>query len=149
MKKIYCLVAVVWLFALQTNAQDTLTKIESSSDVEETVKKITTILDSKGLKVFSVIDHRKGAESVSMNLLPTTLIIFGNPAAGTKLMNCDQSVGVDLPMKYLVFEDKEGKTWISYWKPTLLANKYDLDNCQPVLEKLDGALRKFATLAAE
>ena len=149
MKKVYFMVAVVWLFAFQLKAQDAITKIESNSNVEETVKKITTILDGKGLKVFSVINHKKGAESVSMELLSTTLIIFGNPAAGTKLMNCDQSVGVDLPMKYLVFEDKAGKTWISYWKPSLLANKYNLHNCQPILAKLDGALAKFAALAAE
>jgi len=149
MKKVNYLVAMVWLIAFQTKAQEVITKMESNSNVEVTVKKITTILESKGLKVFSVIDHKKGAESASMKLLPTTLIIFGNPAAGTKLMNCDQSIGIDLPMKYLVFEDNKGKTWISYWKPSLLANKYHLDNCQPILSKLDGALAKFASLAAE
>ena len=143
------MIAVVVLFAFQAKAQNEITKIESNSNVEETVKKIITILESKGLKIFSVIDHKKGAESIYMELLPTTLIIFGNPAAGTKLMNCDQSVGIDLPMKYLVYEDTESRTWISYWKPSLLANKYNLDNCQPILAKLDGALAKFSALAAE
>lgn len=64
-------------------------------------------------------------------------------------MNCDQAVGVDLPMKYLVYEDKYGKTWIGYWKPSLLAKKYNLDACEPVLAKMDGALAKFASLATE
>ena len=124
-------------------------KIAANTNVEETTKKLVAILDSKGLKVFSVIDHKKGAESVSMELLPTTVIIFGNPSVGTKLMNCDQNVGVDLPMKYLIWDDKENKTWIGYWKPSLLANKYSLENCQPVLVKMDDALAKFASLATQ
>ncbi len=149
MKKIYFVLAIALLFTVQTNAQDAITAISANGNVEETVKKLTTILDSKGLKVFSVIDHKKGAESASMELLPTTLVIFGNPAAGTKLMNCDQTIGIDLPMKMLVCEGKDGKTWIKYWKPSLLANKYNLDACQPILIKLDGAMAKIAALAAE
>lgn len=149
MKKIYFVIAFSFLVSLQIKAQDAITRIEVKTNVEETVKKLTSILDSKGLKVFSVIDHQKGAVSASLELLPTTLIIFGNPKMGTKLMNCDQTVGIDLPMKYLVYEDKDGKTWIEYWKPSLLANKYNLDACEPVLAKMDGALAKFASLATE
>ena len=149
MKKIYLLLAITFLFTVQTKAQEAITNISAKGNVEETVKKLTTVLDSKGLKVFAVIDHKKGAQSVSMELLPTTLVIFGNPAAGTKLMNCDQTIGIDLPMKMLIYEDKEGKTWISYWKPSLLANKYNLETCQPILDKLDGAMAKFAAFAAE
>ena len=149
MKRIYLVFVIASLFSLQSHAQEGITKISTTHSVSEIANKLTTIIDSKGLKVFSVIDHKKGAESASMELLPTTLIIFGNPSAGTKLMNCDQTVGVDLPMKYLVWQDAEGKTWIGYWKPSLLASKYNLEACQPVLAKMDGALSKFASLAAE
>lgn len=149
MKKTYFVLTVIFLVSLQIKAQDAITKIEVKTNVEQTVKKLTSILDSKDLKVFSVIDHQKGAESASLELLPSTLIIFGNPKMGTKLMNCDQAVGIDLPMKYLVYEDKNGKTWIEYWKPSLLAKKYNLDACEPVLTKMDGALAKFASLATE
>jgi uncharacterized protein (DUF302 family) len=149
MKKINLVFAFIMLISFQIRSQDALTKIASSSNVEATVKKLTSIIESKGLKVFTVIDHKKGAESASMELLPTTLIIFGNPSAGTKLMNCDQTVGADLPMKFLVWKDKDEKTWIGYWKPSLLEKKYNLEACQPVLTKMDGALEKFASLAAE
>lgn len=149
MKKIYLIFVILLLFSLQSNAQDGITKIYTTHSVDEIVKKLTTILDSKGLKVFSVIDHKKGAELASMELLPTTLIIFGNPSVGTKLMNCDQTVGVDLPMKYLVWQDVDGKTWIGYRKPSSLASTYNLESCQPVLTKMDSALSQFASLAAE
>lgn len=146
MKKRYFVFVIALFLSFQIKAQDEITKVAVSPSVEETVKKLTAILDSKGLNVFSVIDHKKGAESASMELRPTTVIIFGNPSVGSKLMNCDQNVGIDLPMKYLVWEDKEGKTLIGYWKPSLLANKYSLDDCIPVLAKMDGALAKFASL---
>ena len=149
LKNIYTVVAFFLLFSVQSFGQETMIKISAKESVEETVKKLTAILDSKGMNIFSVIDHKKGAESVSMELLPTSVIIFGNPSVGTKLMNCDQNVGIDLPMKYLVWEDKAGKTWVGYWKPTLLAKKYNLDNCKPVLAKMDEALSKFASLATQ
>lgn len=137
------------IFSIQANAQNEMTKIATTNSVEATVKKLTNILNSKGLKVFTVIDHKKGAQSASMDMRPTTVLIFGNPSVGTKLMNCDQRVGADLPMKYLVWQDESGKNWIGYWKPSLLAEKYDLGSCQAVLDKMDGALAKFASLGAK
>ena len=77
LKNIYSVLAIMLLISVQSIGQDSMTKIATNANVEATVKKLTAILDSKGLKVFSVIDHKKGAESVSMELLPTTLIIFG------------------------------------------------------------------------
>lgn len=149
MKKYFFVFALIALYSIQTNAQNSITRIVVNTSVVETVEKLIAILDSKGLKVFKVIDHKKGADLASMELLPSMLIIFGNPAVGAKLMHCDQSVGIDLPMKYLVYEDKDGKKWISYWKPTLLSEKYNLEACQLVLTKMDEALAKFASLAAE
>ncbi len=130
-------------------AQNKMTIIPTVNSVEVTVNKITSILKTKGLTVFDIVDHKKGAESASMELRPTTLIIFGNPKVGTKLMQCDQTVGADLPMKFLVWQDGEGKNWIGYYKPSLLANKYALDDCKAVLEKMDGALAKFSSVGAQ
>ncbi|MCF6359439.1 MAG: DUF302 domain-containing protein [Cyclobacteriaceae bacterium] len=149
MKKKTLLLAAIIFVSLSSHGQSGMTKIATSNTVEATVKKLTNVLNSKGLHVFSVIDHKKGAESASMELRPTTVIIFGNPAVGTKLMNCDQSIGIDLPMKFLVWQDKEGKNWVGYYKPSMFANKYDLELCQAVLEKMDGALAKFASLGTE
>jgi len=149
MKKNTLMLAVTLLFSSLLVAQDKMTIISSANSVEATVNKLTAILKTKGLTVFDVVDHKKGAESVSMELRPTTLIIFGNPMVGTKLMKCDQTVGADLPMKFLVWQDDAGKNWIGYWKPSLLANKYTLDDCKAVLEKMDGALAKFSSIGAQ
>lgn len=149
MKKIIFGFVIILLIANQSHAQENFIKVAINGSVEETVKKITAVLESKGLTIFSVIDHQKGAEVASMKLLPNTLIIFGNPAVGTKLMACDPRVGIDLPLKYLVYEDKKGNTWVAYSKPALLTEKYTLNDCLPILEKLDGALAKFVLLAQE
>lgn len=149
MKKTLVALSFVLFFSLCCKSQNMITKIATSSSVDQTVNNLVKILESKDLKVFSVIDHQKGAESASLTLLPTTVILFGNPKMGTALMNCDQTAGIDLPMKYLVYKDKEGQTWIAYWKPSLLTSKYEFEECQPVLAKMDGALANFAALAAE
>ncbi len=149
MKKNTLIFAITLLISSTLIAQSKMIIIPSANSVEVTVNKLTAILKAKGLTVFDVVDHKKGAESVSMELRPTTLIIFGNPIVGTKLMKCDQTVGADLPMKFLVWQDDAGKNWIGYWKPSLLATKYALDGCKAVLEKMDGALAKFSSIGAQ
>ena len=149
MKKKYLVLAISLVLSFQVMAQEKMTKVLSANSVDTTVEKLTSILKAKGLTVFDVVDHKKGAESASMELRPTTLIIFGNPIVGTKLIKCDQTVGVDLPMKFLVWQDDAGKNWIGYFKPSLLVNKYTLDDCKAVLEKMDGALAKFSSIGAQ
>lgn len=129
-------------------AQETLTKVKSSHPVDKTVVKLKKVLEENNLKIFSTIDHTEGAKSVSMELNSTTLILFGNPALGTKLMKCDQRAGIDLPMKYLVWVDDHNDVWIGYWEPKLLKKEYALEKCDPVLDKMSGALSKFALMAA-
>lgn len=75
----------------------------------------------RGLVVFARIDHAAGASKIGKTLRPTELLIFGNPQGGTPFMECAQSVGIDLPLKALVWEDAMGKVWISYNEPAFLA----------------------------
>jgi uncharacterized protein (DUF302 family) len=76
------------------------------------------------------------------------LLIFGNPQGGTPLMQCRQAMGIDLPLKALVWEDAEGKVWLGYNDPDYLAQRHALAGCgQPVLEKISKALAKFASEA--
>lgn len=148
MKRFFYLIVIFTSMSLFATAQNEMIKVKSRFTVNETVKNVTKILNEKGLKVFTVIEHAKGAESVSIDLKPTTLILFGNPALGSKLMQCDQRAGIDLPMKFLVWEDKEGVVWIGYWDPMQLKTYYSLDACEAVLAKMSGAISKFADLAS-
>jgi uncharacterized protein (DUF302 family) len=86
----------------------------SSHSVDETVEKITGMLHAKGITLFALIDHSGEAEKVGMKMRPTKLLIFGNPKGGTPLMVAAPSSAIDLPLKILVWDDPEGKTWISY-----------------------------------
>lgn len=86
----------------------------SSHSVAVTVDKLLGILNIKGIKLFALVDHSGEAEKAGMNMRPTKLLIFGNPKGGTPLMIATPSIAIDLPLKLLVWEDSEGKTWISY-----------------------------------
>jgi uncharacterized protein (DUF302 family) len=124
-----------------------LIKKESPYTVKQTTTRMVKILKKKGLKVFSVINHAKGAKSVGMELRPTTLIVFGNPKVGTKLMQCDQRAGLALPMKLLVWKNKKGKVKLGYTDPMQLKEKYNLKDCSGVLTKMQNALNKLTNAA--
>jgi uncharacterized protein (DUF302 family) len=86
----------------------------SNHSVDQTVEKLKGILAAKGVTLFALIDHSGEAEKVGMKMLPTKLLIFGSPKAGTPLMLAAPSVALDLPLKILVWEDGRGKVWLSY-----------------------------------
>ena len=81
-----------------------------------------------GMTVFARIDHAAGAAEVGLSLRPTDLLIFGNAEGGTPLMQLDQTVGIDLPLKVLVWQDASGTTWLSYNDPSWIAQRHDLGN---------------------
>ena len=88
-----------------------LVTLQSSHDVATTLERLTAALEAKGVRVFARIDHAAGAASVGLALRPATLVIFGNPAAGTPLMQAAQTVGIDLPLKALVWQD--ARAWFA------------------------------------
>jgi uncharacterized protein (DUF302 family) len=88
--------------------------VASNHSVDETVEKIKGILQAKGVAIFALVDHSGEAEKAGMKMLPTKLLIFGSPKAGTPLMLAAPSIAIDLPLKLLVWEDAEGKVWVSY-----------------------------------
>ena len=100
--------------------------IPSHHTVEQTVEKLTGILQAKGVKLFALIDHSGEAEKVGMPMPPTKVLIFGSPKAGTPLMIASPSVAIDLPLKILVHEDGEGKVWISYNAPEYIQSRHGL-----------------------
>ena len=94
--------------------------------VDETVEKLKSMLQAKGITMFALIDHGGEAEKVGMKMPPTKLLIFGNPKGGTPLMIAAPSSAIDLPLKILVSEDAQGKTWISYNSPEYLRERHGL-----------------------
>src|SRR5438309_3973297 len=92
--------------------------------VDETVEKIKSLLQNKGIKLFAMIDHSGEAAVIGLNMPPTKLLIFGNPKGGTPLMLASPSAAIDLPLKILVWEDEHGKVWISYNSPTYLQKRH-------------------------
>ena len=142
-------VALIAAFSVSVNADNGMKVLESNHDVPTTVQKLVTVLESKGMKIFNQVDHAAGAASVGEELRPTTLVIFGNPKVGTKLMQCSQSMGIDLPLKMLVWHDESEKVWLGYNDASSLAARHSLPGCEGVVEKVNGALMKFATAATQ
>jgi uncharacterized protein (DUF302 family) len=98
----------------------------SGRSVADTVARLQALLEAKGLKVFDVIDQRAEAEAVGLELRATTLVVFGNPAAGTPVMAAAPLSALDLPLKLLVWDDDEHGTRVSYTDPAALAARYGL-----------------------
>jgi uncharacterized protein (DUF302 family) len=96
----------------------------SRHSFDETVERLTTILQAKGVTLFALVDHSGEAAKVGMNMPPTKLAIFGNPKAGTPIMLAAPSIALDLPLKILIAQDSHGKVWISYDSPLYLKERH-------------------------
>jgi uncharacterized protein (DUF302 family) len=125
-----------------------LTSIQSTFGPTETMDHLIAEINANGMKVFARIDHAAGAAQAGLTLRPTELIIFGNARGGTPLMQSIQTVGIDLPLKALVWQDAAGKTWISHNEPGWIAQRHGVSDAQPVVNKmadlLSAILRKTA-----
>ena len=98
----------------------------ANHSVDETVEKLKGILQSKGVALFATVDHSGEAAKVGMKMPPTKLLIFGSPKAGTPLMLARPSVAIDLPLKILIWEDAQGKAWLSYNSPAYLQERHSI-----------------------
>lgn len=133
MKKILFSISLI-VIALQSfsqeksNSTNGLVTVASASSVKETTDRFVETVTSKGLTVFARIDHAANATKQGLQLRPTELIIFGNPKAGTPLMQDNQISGIDLPLKVLIWEDENGKVWITYNEPKWIAERHGLSD---------------------
>ncbi|MGP0021600.1 MAG: DUF302 domain-containing protein [Candidatus Sulfotelmatobacter sp.] len=118
----------------------------TNHSVEQTVEKLKGILQGKGIALFALVDHSGEAQKVGMKMPPTKLLIFGNPKGGTPLMLAAPRVAIDLPLKILVWEDVQGKVWVSYNSPAYLQERHGFP---PELLKNIAAVEAFAAQAAE
>ena len=125
-----------------------LTSIQSRFDPKETMDRLDAEIRAQRMTVFARIDHAGGAAVVGLKLRPTELIIFGNARGGTPLMQSAQTVGIDLPLKALVWQDAAGKTWISYNEPGWIAERHGITDAQPVINKMADLLSAISRKAA-
>jgi len=103
-----------------------IVNLPSNHSVEETVDRLQRILRERGLVLVALVDHSGEAEKVGLQMPPTKLLIFGSPKAGTPLMVAAPSLAIDLPLKILIAQDREGKTWVSYNTPEYLRERHGL-----------------------
>lgn len=106
---------------------DGLVSHRSSSEPQDTMNRLEAAVKARGMTVFARIDHAAGAAAAGLPLRPTDLLIFGNARGGTPLMESVQTMGIDLPLKALVWQDVAGNTWVSYNDPGWLARRHGLD----------------------
>lgn len=115
---------------------------------EETAGRLVAAVERRGLTVLARIDHAAAAERVGLRLDPTEVILFGNPKAGTPLMQSRQTIGIDLPLKALIWRDGEGVTWVSCNDPAYLAQRHGIDDNQDLLAAMTEGLTAIAREAA-
>jgi uncharacterized protein (DUF302 family) len=124
-----------------------LVTLPSAHSASETVERFTALLAQKGIQVFAHIDHAAEAKKVGLPLQPTQVLIFGNPKAGTPLMQSRQTIGLDLPLRALVWEDEEGKVWLTYRPVADLARQHHVTGRDETIKVLDGGLAGLARAA--
>ena len=112
--------------SMATNGENGILRLQGNHPVDETVAKLQGILQAKGVKLFTIVDHSGEAAAAGLKMPNTKLLIFGNPKGGTPLMLASPSVALDFPLKILVAEDAAGKTWISYNSPVYLQARHSL-----------------------
>lgn len=147
MKKLFCTLIMILLLTTPGYADSGLISVKSSHDVKITADRLENSLKQKGMNVFIRINHAQGAQKIGKELRPTELIIFGNPNVGTPLMQCRQSVAIDLPQKALIWQDAQGQVWLSYNDPNYLVERHQITGCEEVIKKIAKALGNFANAA--
>ena len=128
-------------------ADTDLVTLPSAHGASETVERLKALLAQKGIEVFAQIDHAAAATKVGLSLRPTQVLIFGNPKAGTPLMQGRQTTGLDLPLRVLVWEDEAGKVWLTYRRVEALARQHHVTGRDDADKALDGGLAALAHAA--
>jgi uncharacterized protein (DUF302 family) len=148
MKKASITLLLILFTVLPLMAAEGLINVQSDFNVKETTERLESILNEKGMTIFNQINHSDAAQKVGVELRETRLIIFGNPKVGSPLMQCQQSVAVDLPQKAIIWEDDKSKVWISYNDPRYLGKRHNIIGCDEVISKVEKALSGITKAAA-
>ena len=124
-----------------------LVSVPSKHNAAVTLDRLETALRQKGIHVFARIDHAAGAKEAGLSLRPTTVLLFGNPQVGTPLMHSNQTIGIDLPLKILVWEDEAGQVWLTYNDPRYLAGRHKITDREETVQAMTAGLHALAMAA--
>ena len=135
--------------ATAAHAQESLIKVRSAHSVKATLDRLETGLKEKGVTVIARVDHAGAAQKAGMTLRPTEVLIFGNPKAGTPMMQCAQSIGIDLPQKALAWQEEKGDVWLAYNDQKYLAQRHAAKGCDAPVKAMSDVLAAFVKAAAQ
>jgi uncharacterized protein (DUF302 family) len=140
---------LVSLLATPALSDDGMTVKQSKYSVKETVDRLVVALKERGIAPAARVDHAAGAKSAGMELLPTELLLFGNPRVGTPLIAANRKIGIDLPMRVLVWEDAQKTVWIGYVEPEALKKRYGISGQDGGFGAMKSALDGLANAAGD
>lgn len=126
---------------------DGLITVESAHSVDETQTQLERAIEENGLMLLTTVAHDQNAANADLNLRPTRLLIFGNPQAGTPLMQAKQTVAIDLPQKMLIWEDIDGTVWLAYNDPRYLMDRHGIAGMDELAKNISNALQGLAEAA--
>lgn len=141
--------SVMMLAGVPARAADELVTVQSKHPVALTVDKLEAVLKEKGVGIVARVDHAAAAQKVGLELKPTQVLLFGNPKLGTPLMQAKRAIGLDLPLKVLVYEDDQGKTQVVYTKAEALKARYGIGDRDEGFKAMAGALSSFVKAATD
>jgi len=148
MKRFLATAAIVMAGLPALASNDDIVKVKSFSDVATTMDRLEAAVTGAGANVFARVDHEAGAASVDMELVPTQVLIFGNPKIGTQAMQDDPVAGLFLPMKVLVYRDGAGQVWLAYEDPKEMFDNLAINDDAEYVKMMTGALGKLTAKAA-
>ena len=123
-----------------------LTKTTSSYSFEETIEKVKKQIEKMGINLIAEVPHSKAAKKSNLTLNNSHLLIFGNPKVGSLLMQSDIEVGIELPLKILIYENEDGAIIVAYSSPENLQKNYQLEDKKEVLNKMNGAMQQIVAV---
>ena len=141
--------AALVFIASSAHAAESLVTKKSSHSVNVTADRFAAALKEKGITLVARVNHAGAAKQVGMELRPTELLIFGNPKLGTPLMQSNQTAGIDLPLKALIWQDAKGDVWIGYVSPETVVARHGIADRAEVVKKMTGALEGLSAGAAK
>lgn len=141
--------AALVFIASSAHAAESLVTKKSSHSVSVTADRFAAALKEKGITLVARVNHAGAAKQVGMELRPTELLIFGNPKLGTPLMQSNQTAGIDLPLKALIWQDAKGDVWIGYVSPETVVARHGIADRAEVVKKMTGALEGLSAGAAK
>ena len=147
MRSILVLAFSLLFISPAAHAENLMVVKQSPHSVSKTLDRLTAVMQKKGLTIFARVDHAAGAKKAGLDMKPTELLIFGNPKMGAPLMLTKRTIGVDLPLKALAWQDDAGKVWLGYTTPAALKARHGVTGRDGIFKKMTGALDKLTNVA--